>query len=112
MFSEQQQELVNRIGQVLADLMPDDAVRIYANGQLAVSNAGVSFVWDTHSGERKHFPFDDQPFEEIIELSDAFIALRDSMVADGHDNWNGITFTLERDGRFDVNLEYGAPVAP
>ncbi|GIJ47192.1 hypothetical protein Val02_40780 [Virgisporangium aliadipatigenens] len=103
---ERQRALVERIAAILAALMPEDAVRIRADGELAESNAGVAFDWVTDSGAVGAFPFDDQPFEAVIEMSDAFVALRDATVAAGQEEWSGIAFTLERDGRFDVELRY------
>ncbi|RKR92109.1 uncharacterized protein DUF600 [Micromonospora pisi] len=108
MFDENQDQVVNTIGGILFKLMPADAVKIIATGDLGEESAGVSIQWRTAAGNSGHFPFDEQPFEEIIQLSDAFVSLRNLMVADGHDAWQGITFTVERDGQFDVDLSYAS----
>ncbi|MFC0506579.1 immunity protein YezG family protein [Micromonospora costi] len=109
MFDESQHDVVSTIGGILLKLMPNDAVKIIAKGDLGEESAGVSIQWRTSTGAMKHFPFDEQPFEEIIQLSDAFISLRQLMVADGHDPWHGITFAIDRDGEFDVDLAYDQP---
>jgi hypothetical protein len=106
MFDEREHEVVNSIGGILLNLMPADAVKITAKGDLGEESAGVSIEWETPTGDTKYFPFDNQPFEEIIHLSDAFISLRDLMVAGGHEAWQGIAFSVERDGQFDVDLSY------
>ncbi len=109
LFADSQRAVVAAIGAVLLNLMPANATQITAEGDLGEESAGVSIQWRTTAGKTEHFAFDEQPFEEIIQLSDAFMSLRELMTADEHDSWHRITFTTDRDGQFDVDLSYDQP---
>lgn len=109
MFDERQGEIAEYIGRILLDIIPDDAVKITAKADVDEDYAGTGVEFESSSGAVGHFSMDTLPRDAVGDISDAFIDLRDVMLADGHDPWYGITFTVDRDGHFDVNFSYAPP---
>lgn len=109
MIPGQDTDLYQRIGEILASVMPPRAQRISALATVGDDWSEVSFEFAGDDGKPAHFGFDAHPARAAGDIGEALIELRRRMAADGSDPWSHCRFDMNRDGKFDLDFDY-API--
>ncbi len=106
MYDGQDTEINNRIGNILLEIMPNEAESITATATVAEDWAEVGIKFTDSQGQESTFDFDNVPDIAIADISEELVKLRAVMGKVDAEPWNGATFRVGRDGSFRVEFSY------
>lgn len=99
-----EQELYQKIGELLWSIMTEEAIVIFCTGTIYSDSNSYSFRWLTQDGKKKSFDFDKMPDEigdQIIGLMEELRSL-DMFV----EKWTHFEISLTEEGKIDFAFAY------
>ncbi|XKM13541.1 DUF600 family protein [Orbaceae bacterium ac157xtp] len=103
-------EIHNKIGQLLFNIAPMDAIKIYLKAEVSLENdhCKLVFYYSDHKGKEKPImltddsSIDDEVFSELIKLKQYTI---DNNLTNGHPIWIGCIVTVDIENS-KINIEF------
>lgn len=98
------QEIYQKIGELLWSIMPDDAQEIYFVGDIYPDHYSGGIDWLLKSGKIGTFPFGQSPYEVERIIYDCMHELQSMNIF--KEKWTNYKVVLTNEGKFNVEFVY------